>query len=109
MRLNSLRLQNFRQHLDTYVNFDPTAEMIAETTVLAAQEVRRFGHAPRVALLSHSSFGATDTPTSLKMREALDCIHRLAPNLEAEGRIDDRQRQRAQEEKRSSDAVSQHR
>jgi malate dehydrogenase (oxaloacetate-decarboxylating)(NADP+) len=72
---------------DTYVNFDPTAEMIAETTVLAAEEIRRFGLVPKVALLSHSSFGATDTPTSIKMREALKHINRLAPGLEAEGEM----------------------
>ena len=47
------------------------AEQIAEMTVLAAEEIRRFGIAPKVALLSHSSFGAADTPTALKMREAL--------------------------------------
>jgi malate dehydrogenase (oxaloacetate-decarboxylating)(NADP+) len=72
---------------DTYVNFDPTAEMIAETAVLAAEEVRRFGLTPRVALLSHSSFGAADTPTSLKMRKALECIRALAPNLEVDGEM----------------------
>jgi malate dehydrogenase (oxaloacetate-decarboxylating)(NADP+) len=72
---------------DTYVNFDPSAEMIAETTVLAAEEIRRFGLVPKVALLSHSSFGATDTPTSVKMREALKHINRLAPELEAEGEM----------------------
>ena len=72
---------------DTYVNFDPTAERIAETTVLAADEIRRFGLTPQVALLSHSSFGATDTPTSLKMREALEHINRIAPGLEAEGEM----------------------
>ena len=72
---------------DTYVNYDPTAEMIAETAVLAAEEVRRFGLTPRVALLSHSSFGAADTPSSLKMRQALAHIRRLAPNLEAEGEM----------------------
>ncbi|MDB5862744.1 MAG: hypothetical protein JWO70_550 [Betaproteobacteria bacterium] len=72
---------------DTYVNFDPTAEMIAETTVLAAEEIRRFGLVPKVALLSHSSFGATDTPSSVKMREALKHINRLAPGLEADGEM----------------------
>jgi malate dehydrogenase (oxaloacetate-decarboxylating)(NADP+) len=61
--------------------------MIAETAVLAAEEIRRFGLTPKVALLSHSSFGATDTPTSLKMREALKHINRLAPELEAEGEM----------------------
>jgi malate dehydrogenase (oxaloacetate-decarboxylating)(NADP+) len=72
---------------DTYVNYDPSAEVIAETAVLAAEEIRRFGLVPKVALLSHSSFGAADTPTSLKMRHALECIRRLAPDLEAEGEI----------------------
>jgi malate dehydrogenase (oxaloacetate-decarboxylating)(NADP+) len=72
---------------DTYVNFDPAAEVIAETTVLAAEVIRRFGLAPKVALLSHSSFGAADTPTSIKMREAMKCIARLAPDLEVEGEM----------------------
>ena len=53
---------------DTYVNYDPTAEQIAEMTMLAAEEIRRFGITPKVALLSHSSFGAADTPTAVKMR-----------------------------------------
>ena len=47
---------------DTYVNFDPSAEVIAESAILAAEELRRFGLTPRVALLSHSSFGAAETP-----------------------------------------------
>jgi malate dehydrogenase (oxaloacetate-decarboxylating)(NADP+) len=72
---------------DTYVNFDPTAEMIAETTVLAADEIRRFGLTPKVALLSHSSFGATDSPTSVKMRQALTHLTRLAPELEVDGEM----------------------
>ena len=72
---------------DTYVNFDPTAEQIAEMTVLAAEEIRRFGITPKVALLSHSSFGTTDTPTSAKMRQALALIEKLAPNLEVEGEM----------------------
>ena len=72
---------------DTYVNFDPTAEQIAETTVLAAEEIRRFGLTPKVALLSHSSFGSADTPTARKMRAALSLIGRLAPNLEVEGEM----------------------
>ena len=72
---------------DTYVNFDPTAAMIAEATILAADEIRRFGLTPKVALLSHSSFGATDSATSLKMREALAQIARLAPDLECDGEM----------------------
>ncbi|MFN7085844.1 MAG: NADP-dependent malic enzyme [Burkholderiales bacterium] len=72
---------------DTYVNFDPTAEQVAETAILAAEEVSRFGLTPKVALLSHSSFGAADTPTACKMREALAIINRAAPHLEVEGEM----------------------
>ena len=72
---------------DTYVNFDPTAEQIAEMTVLAAEEIRRFGITPKVALLSHSSFGAGTTPTAVKMRRALELVEGLAPNLEVEGEM----------------------
>ena len=72
---------------DTYVNFDPTAEQIAETTLLAAEEIRRFGMTPKVALLSHSSFGVADTPTARKMRAALALIENLAPALEVEGEM----------------------
>ncbi|MCI3952048.1 MAG: hypothetical protein K0R53_1545, partial [Burkholderiales bacterium] len=72
---------------DTYVNFDPTAEQIAETTLLAAEEIRRFGITPKVALLSHSSFGAADTPTAQKMRSALAIIQALSPGLEIEGEM----------------------
>jgi malate dehydrogenase (oxaloacetate-decarboxylating)(NADP+) len=72
---------------DTYVNFDPSAEQIAETTLLATEEIRRFGITPKVALLSHSSFGAADTPTARKMRSALALIEKLAPGLEIEGEM----------------------
>jgi malate dehydrogenase (oxaloacetate-decarboxylating)(NADP+) len=55
---------------DTYVNTNPTAEQLAEMTILAAEEVRRFGMTPRVALLSHSSFGSDQVdPSAQKMRE----------------------------------------
>ena len=72
---------------DTYVNYEPTAEQIAEMTVLAAEEVRRFGIAPKVALLSHSFFGAENTPTAIKMRQALKLVTERAPNLEVEGEM----------------------
>jgi malate dehydrogenase (oxaloacetate-decarboxylating)(NADP+) len=72
---------------DTYVNFDPPAEVIAETTVLAAESIRRFGLTPKVALLSHSSFGGADTPTAIKMREACEKICALAPELEVDGEM----------------------
>ena len=72
---------------DTYVNLDPTAEQIAEMTVLAAESIRRFGVEPKVALLSHSSFGTSDTPSARKMRAALALISAAAPDLEVEGEM----------------------
>jgi malate dehydrogenase (oxaloacetate-decarboxylating)(NADP+) len=72
---------------DTYVNIDPSAEQIAEMTVLAAEAVRRFGLMPKVALLSHSSFGSSEAPSAVKMREALQILWRTAPELEVEGEM----------------------
>ncbi len=72
---------------DTYVNYDPTAEQIAEMTLLAADEVARFGLPPKVALLSHSSFGTEDTPTAIKMRRALGILRTIAPQLEVDGEM----------------------
>ncbi len=72
---------------DSYVNYDPTAQQIAEMALLAAEEIRRFGLAPKVALLSHSSFGTYDTPSARKMREALALLEKLAPTLEVEGEM----------------------
>ncbi|MEP6968478.1 MAG: phosphate acyltransferase, partial [Pseudomonadota bacterium] len=72
---------------DTHVNIDPTAEQIAEMTLLAAGAVRRFGLVPRAALLSHSSFGASNSPTARKMREALRLIRERAPELEVDGEM----------------------
>ncbi len=72
---------------DTYINADPSAEEIAEMARLAAEEVRRFGLTPRVALLSHSSFGSADTPSARKMRQALQILEETAPDLEVEGEM----------------------
>jgi malate dehydrogenase (oxaloacetate-decarboxylating)(NADP+) len=72
---------------DTHVNRDPTAEQIAEMTLLAAEEVQRFGLKPSVALLSHSSFGTSDAPSAQKMRDALAMILDRAPGLEVEGEM----------------------
>jgi malate dehydrogenase (oxaloacetate-decarboxylating)(NADP+) len=86
--MNTLLLPNRTVFIcDTYVNYDPTDEQIAEMTVLAAEEIRRFGITPRVALLSHSSFGTADTPTAVKMRRALKLIQERAPDLEVEGEM----------------------
>jgi malate dehydrogenase (oxaloacetate-decarboxylating)(NADP+) len=72
---------------DTYVNYDPTAEQLAEMTLLAAHEIRRFGLTPKVALLSHSTFGSEDSPTSVKMRNVLSLLNERAPELEVEGEM----------------------
>jgi malate dehydrogenase (oxaloacetate-decarboxylating)(NADP+) len=86
--MNALLLPNRTVFIcDTYVNYDPTAEQIAEMTLLAVEEIRRFGITPKVALLSHSSFGAANTPTAVKMRRALELIGVLAPDLEVEGEM----------------------
>jgi malate dehydrogenase (oxaloacetate-decarboxylating)(NADP+) len=72
---------------DTYVTPDPDAEHIAEMTILAAEEVRRFGLVPKVALLSASNFGSLDMPSSRKMQRALALLHERAPQLEVEGEM----------------------
>jgi malate dehydrogenase (oxaloacetate-decarboxylating)(NADP+) len=72
---------------DTYINPDPSAAQLADIALLGAEEVRRFGLEPRLALLSHSSFGSADTPTAAKMREALRLIQERAPDLEADGEM----------------------
>src|ERR1035437_5772325 len=71
----------------THVNLDPNAEQIAEMTLLAAEEVRRFGLVPKVALLSHSSFGSHDDASARKMSRARELLEQLAPELEVEGEI----------------------
>ncbi len=72
---------------DTHVNVDPTAEQVAEMTLLAAESVRRFGLTPKAALLSHSSFGASNSPTARKMRDALAIVREKAPELEVDGEM----------------------
>jgi malate dehydrogenase (oxaloacetate-decarboxylating)(NADP+) len=73
--------------VDTHVNENPTAEQIAEITILAAEEMRRFGLLPRVALLSHSNFGTGNSESARKMRAALAIIRDLAPDLEIDGEM----------------------
>ncbi|MGN4074311.1 phosphate acyltransferase, partial [Burkholderia gladioli] len=73
--------------VDTHVNVDPTPEQLAEITMMAAEEVRRFGIEPKVALLSHSNFGTSNAPTAAKMRETLAILRELAPGLEVDGEM----------------------
>ncbi len=72
---------------DSHVTPDPSAAEIAEMAILSAREVRHFGLTPRVALLSHSSFGSYDTASAQKMREALALLRERAPDLEVEGEM----------------------
>ena len=72
---------------DTYVNDDPDAETLADITLLAADEVLRFGIQPKVALLSHSSFGSSDHPSARKMAAAVKLLHQRAPALEVDGEM----------------------
>jgi len=72
---------------DTYVNDDPSAEQLVEMTQLAAEEICRFGLVPKVALVSHSSFGNSDAPSAAKMREAFEMIRARMPDLEVEGEM----------------------
>jgi len=72
---------------DTYVNLDPTPEQITEMTAMASEEIRRFGLVPKVALVSHSTFGNSDAPAAAKMRTALVMIREQMPELEVEGEM----------------------
>ena len=72
---------------DTYVNPDPSAEQLTEITLLAADEMRRFGITPKVALVSHSSFGTSDEPSARKMQRALGLIQATDPDLEIDGEM----------------------
>jgi malate dehydrogenase (oxaloacetate-decarboxylating)(NADP+) len=72
---------------DTYVSYDPSPSQIAEMTIMAAEQVRRFGLEPKIALVSHSDFGTHDDPPAEKMRVALAEIIKLAPDLEIEGEM----------------------
>jgi malate dehydrogenase (oxaloacetate-decarboxylating)(NADP+) len=73
--------------VDTHVNLDPNAAQLAEITALAAEQLRAFGLAPKVALLSHSNFGSSDAPSALKMRAALALLHERLPQLEVDGEM----------------------
>jgi malate dehydrogenase (oxaloacetate-decarboxylating)(NADP+) len=73
--------------VDTHLLVDPDAEQVAEMTLLAAEQVQAFGIAPRAALLSHSSFGASHAPSARKMREALALVKARAPHLPVDGEM----------------------
>ena len=86
--MNGLLLPNRQVFLvDTHVNYDPTAEQLAEITVMAAHEMKRFGIRPKVALLSHSNFGTSNEPSAVKMRDTLALLQKNAPWLEVDGEM----------------------
>ncbi len=86
--MNGLMLPGRQVFLvDTHVNYDPSAAELAKITVMAAEEMRRFGLKPRAALLSHSSFGSSNEPSALKMRQTLALLQRQAPWLEVDGEM----------------------
>ena len=86
--MNALMMPNRTVFIaDTYVNVDPSPEELAEITLLAADEMRRFGLTPKVALLSHSSFGSSTHPSARKMQAALALLNAMDPDLEVEGEM----------------------
>ena len=86
--MNGLLLPDRQLFLvDTHVNYDPTAQQLAEITTLAAEEMMRFGIRPKAALLSHSNFGSSNQPSALKMRDALALLRVQAPWLEVDGEM----------------------
>jgi malate dehydrogenase (oxaloacetate-decarboxylating)(NADP+) len=73
--------------VDTHVNYDPSAEQLAEITIMAAEEMMRFGFKPKAALLSHSNFGSSNQPSAVKMRQTLELLRVQAPWLEVDGEM----------------------
>ena len=86
--MNGLLLPDRQVFLvDTHVNYDPTAEQLAEITIMAAEEMMRFGLKPKAALLSHSNFGSSTQPSAVKMRQTLELLRVQAPWLEVDGEM----------------------
>jgi malate dehydrogenase (oxaloacetate-decarboxylating)(NADP+) len=73
--------------VDTHINYDPSAEQLAEITVMAAEEMMRFGIHPKAALLSHSNFGSSNQASAVKMRQTLALVQQRAPWLEIDGEM----------------------
>jgi len=86
--MNGLMLPGRQVFLvDTHVNYDPSAAELAEITVMAAEEMMRFGIRPKAALLSHSNFGSSNQPSAVKMRQVLELLRTEAPWLEVDGEM----------------------
>jgi len=86
--MNSLLLPGRQvMMVDTHINYDPTAEQLAEITTMAAEEMVRLGLRPKAALLSHSNFGSSNLPSAVKMRDTLALLRQNAPWLEVDGEM----------------------
>ena len=86
--MNGLLLPDRQVFLvDTHINYDPTAEQLCEITIMAAEEMRRFGLQPKAALLSHSNFGTSQQASAIKMRDTLALLKKKAPWLEVDGEM----------------------
>jgi malate dehydrogenase (oxaloacetate-decarboxylating)(NADP+) len=86
--MNALMLPGRQVFLvDTHVNYDPSAELLAEITIMAARKIMRFGITPKAALLSHSNFGSSEQPSAVKMRATLAILREKAPWLEVDGEM----------------------
>ena len=86
--MNGLMLPGRQLFLvDTHVNYDPNAAELARITIMAAEEMMRFGFKPKAALLSHSNFGSSNEPSAVKMRHTLEILRRDAPWLEVDGEM----------------------
>ena len=86
--MNALMLPGRQVFLvDTHINYDPTAQQLAEITQMAARKMMRFGITPKAALLSHSNFGSSNQPSAVKMRETLAILQSNAPWLEVDGEM----------------------
>ena len=86
--MNALLLPDRQVFLvDTHINYDPSAEQLAEITIMAAEEMKRFGVVPKAALLSHSNFGSSNHASAVKMRHTLTLVQERAPWLEIDGEM----------------------
>jgi malate dehydrogenase (oxaloacetate-decarboxylating)(NADP+) len=86
--MNGLMLPGRQLFLvDTHVNYDPNAAELARITIMAAEEMMRFGFMPKAALLSHSNFGSSNEPSAIKMRHTLEILRRDAPWLDVDGEM----------------------
>jgi malate dehydrogenase (oxaloacetate-decarboxylating)(NADP+) len=86
--LNAVLLEKHNLFIaDTFINENPDAQQLADITIMAANAVSQFGIEPKIAMLSHSTFGSSKRTSAVKMREAYDIVRKIAPNLKIEGEV----------------------